>query len=69
MIEEINGFEKFEALLPNYLYMFSFLKSKRLKYLSKMLNSIRVFCVQVPWDMKRLGEVHDAICEHGSGVK
>ncbi|MCO4846163.1 MAG: hypothetical protein KC427_09110 [Sulfurovum sp.] len=67
-IEEIKGFAKFDALLPNYLYMFSHLKPKRLKYLSSMLNGIKVFRVQVPWDMRRLGEVHDMICEHSRGV-
>jgi len=64
LIEEINGFKKFDTLLPNYLYMFTHLKPKRLKYLSVMLNSIRVFRVQVPWNMERLAEVHDKICEH-----
>jgi hypothetical protein len=63
-IEEIKGFAKFDALLPNYLYMFSYLKPKRLKYLSSMLKSIKVFHVQVPWDMERLAEVHDAIIDH-----
>ncbi len=48
--------------------MFSHLKPKRLKYLSQMLNSIRVFRVQVPWDIERLGEVHDMICEHSKGM-
>jgi len=67
-IEEIKGFKKFGVLLPNYLYMFSYLKPQRLKYLSSMLNSIRVFRVQVPWDMERLGEVHDMICEHSKGL-
>ena len=63
-IDEIKGFEKFDALLPNYLYMFSHLRPKRLNYLSKMLNNIKVFRVNVPWDMERLGEVHDTICDH-----
>jgi len=68
IIEEIKGFKKFDALLPSYLYMFSYLKPKRLKYLSFMLNSIKVFRVQVPWDMERLGEVHDMICEHSKSI-
>ncbi|MDM5263038.1 hypothetical protein PF327_02395 [Sulfurovum sp. XTW-4] len=63
-IKEIKGFAKFDFLLPNYLYMFSHLKLIRLKYLSQMLNSIKVFHVQVPWDMERLDEVHDMICAH-----
>ena len=64
VIEEIKGFEKFDTLLPNYLYIFSWLKPKRLQYLSKMLNSIKVFRVQVPFDMERLGEVHNVIIRH-----
>lgn len=67
-IKEIKGFGKFDTLLPNYIYMFSYSKPQPLKYLSKILNSIRVFRVQVPWDMERLGEVHYAICEHSKGL-
>ncbi len=67
-IEEIKGFAKFDALLPNYLYTFSWLRPERLKYLSKMLNDVRVFHVQIPWYMERLGEVHDVICEHSKDI-
>ncbi len=67
-IKEIKGFAKFDALLPNYLYMFSHLKPKRLKYLSTMLNGIKVFRVQVPWNLKKLGNVYDMICEHSKGL-
>ena len=68
IIEEIKGFKKFDTLLPNYLYMFSYLMPKRLKYLARMLNGVRVFHVQVPWDIERLDEIHDVICEHSRGV-
>ncbi|WP_373033746.1 hypothetical protein [Sulfurovum sp.] len=68
-IEEIKGFSKFDVLLPNYLYMFSWLKPQQLKYLSKMLNSIRVFHVKVPWDMERLAAMHEVICEHSRSIK
>jgi hypothetical protein len=68
-IQEIVGFEKFDTLLPNYLYTFSFLKQQRLAYLSAMLNDIRMFRVQVPWDLDRLSEVHDAVCTHSGGMK
>ncbi|RLA76112.1 MAG: hypothetical protein DRG30_03560 [Epsilonproteobacteria bacterium] len=66
-IEEIKGYQKFDTLLPNYLYSFSYLRPFRLKYLSGMLNNTKVFRVEVPWSMKRLGEVYDMICEHGGG--
>ncbi len=67
-IEEIKGFSKFDALLPNYLYMFSWLRPERLKYLSTMLNSVRVFHVKVPWDRDRLGEVHDTLLKHCNNI-
>ena len=68
-IKEIKGFEKFNRLLLNHIYVFSFLKEKRLKYLSEMLNDIKVFHVKVPWDKERLGEVHDAVCRHSKGIE
>jgi len=67
-IEEVKGFAKFDALLPNYLYMFSHLKQARLKYLSQMMNGIKVFHVKVPWNMERLGEVHDMIAGHSRSL-
>jgi len=36
-IKEVKGFTKFDAILPSYLYMFSWLKPQRLKYLSQMV--------------------------------
>ena len=62
--EEITGYQKFDRLLPSYLFLFSFLKPKRLRYLGAMLNSIRVFSVQVPRDKERLNEVYEALCAH-----
>lgn len=67
-IEEVKGFAKFDALLPNYLYKFSYLQPQQLEYLSSILNSIKVFHLQVPWDIARLGEVHDMICEHSRSI-
>ena len=68
-INEVKGFAKFDAILPNYLYMFSYLKPQRLRYLSSMLDCIKVFHVEVPWDMERLGEVHDIIVSHSKSVQ
>lgn len=63
-IEEMKGYKKFDALLPNYLYVFSWLKQERFKYFSQMLDSVKVFRITVPWDMERLEEVYEAICTH-----
>lgn len=65
-ITEINGFKKFEMLLPNYLYSFNFLRTQRLKYLAEMVNHIPVYLVNRPWDMGLLGDVHDAIFQHST---
>lgn len=68
-IDEITGFKKFETLLPNYLYMFPFLKPQRLRYLTQMLNRIKVFSVKVPWDLQLQSKVHDAICNHSQKIE
>jgi hypothetical protein len=68
-IEEIRGFSKFDILLPNYLYMFSYLKPKRLGYLSSMLNRVKVFQIYLPWRKDRLHEVHEMICQHSKSLK
>lgn len=68
MIEEIKGFNKFDILLSNYLYLFSWLRPSRLEYLSNMLNEVRVFHVKVPWDINRLGEVYDKINQHSKNI-
>jgi len=68
-IKEIKGYQKFDILLPNYLYVFSWIKEERFKYISQMLQSVSVFRVTVPWDMNRLDEVYDAINIHTNNIK
>jgi len=46
-----------------------FLKVKRFKFLMKMAKQVRVFKIQVPWDIKRLNEVHNVICEHSEEIE
>ena len=64
VISEIRGFHKFDSLLPHYLFTFPWNKLQRIKYLSRINNSIRVFSITVPWDMDRLPQVHQAITTH-----
>jgi len=65
---EVKGYKKFKALLPNYLYMFAYLKPRRLQYLSEMLNTIQVFSIQVPRNLELLEQVYDAICKHSETI-
>jgi len=68
-ISEVKGAQKFDVLYPNYLYTLRWLQPLRLKYLAGMLNNIRVFYVQVPWDMEKLGKVHAVICKHSEEIE
>jgi hypothetical protein len=67
-ITEVVGFRKFEELMPNYLYSFSFLQRQRLRWLGQLADQSLVFRVRRPWDMGRMHEVYEAICVHSQGV-
>ena len=67
-ITEVTGFRKFEELLPNYLYSFSFLQKQRLKWLAQLADQSLVFQVRRPWNLERMPEVYEAICAHSRSV-
>jgi len=58
------GIEKFKLLRYSSEINLSFLKEKRFAFLTRMAKAVPVYKVTVPWDMKRLGEVHAMICKH-----
>lgn len=62
-VRPIEGYQKFHAVYPNYLFAFPFLKKQRIQYLTGMLNGVKVFEVDVPWDKQRIDEVYRTICE------
>jgi len=63
-IEQVTGHRSFAQLAPSYLFRFNFMKEKRLRYLAKMVGSVPLYRLNVPWSLERLGEVHEAICSH-----
>ncbi|MEM1156219.1 MAG: hypothetical protein AAGI44_18950 [Pseudomonadota bacterium] len=63
-IEELTGYRKFEALLSNYLYTFDFLHPHRLAWLAELAERTPIYRIRRPWDLSRLGDVYEAICEH-----
>ena len=67
-ITEVEGFRKFEQLLPNYLFGFSFLQQQRLRWLAGLADQSRVFRVQRPWSLERMREVYEALCAHSRTV-
>jgi hypothetical protein len=64
VITEVQGFRKFEQLLPNYLFGFGFLKEQRLHWLAGLADQSQLFRVRRPWSLGRMQEVYDAVCEH-----
>jgi hypothetical protein len=67
-ITEVTGFRKFEQLLPNYLFSFSFLQAQRLRWLAGLADQSLVFRVSRPWDLARMHEVYEGICTHSRGL-
>lgn len=66
-ITEVEGFRKFEQLLPNYLFAFRFLQQQRMQWLAGLADQSRVFRVERPWNLERMQEVYEAICAHSRG--
>ena len=66
-ITELHGIEKFKSLRYSSEINLSFLKTKRFTFLSRLAKAVPVYRVTVPWDMERLGEVHNRIVEHSNG--
>lgn len=60
-IEEVTGYSKFEQLMPSYLFEFSFLQERRLRWLSTLVDQVPVFKVTRPWGLERLQETYSAI--------
>jgi len=67
-ISEVEGFRKFEQLLPNYLFGFRFLQQQRMRWLAGLADQSRVFRVQRPWNLERMQEVYEAICAHSRSL-
>jgi hypothetical protein len=68
VITEVAGFQKFEQLMPNYLFSFHFLLQQRLRWLASLADQSLVFRVRRPWNMKRQQEVYEAICAHSRNL-
>ncbi len=63
-ITELNGIEKFKTLRFSSEINLSFLKTERFTLLTNFTRQVPVFKISVPWDIERLSEVYDEICQH-----
>jgi hypothetical protein len=65
-INLLSGIEKIMALRSAKEMNLFFPESKQLAYLGQIAKQISLFKVTVPWDMERLDEVYNNICEHSN---
>jgi hypothetical protein len=68
-ITEVEGYRKFEQLLPNYLFGFRFLQQQRMRWLAQLADQSLVFRVRRPWSLDRMHEVYDTICTHSRSLQ
>lgn len=60
-IYEMRGIDKFETLYSSRFIDFSSAKVDSYHYYTKMANSVNIYRIDIPWDKKRLSEIHDKI--------
>ncbi len=63
VIKEVKGVEKFKALYHAVFIEFPFRKKERFTFFSQMAQAVTVYRISIPWDLKRLEEVHKAIVD------
>lgn len=68
VITQVKGIEKFKVFHYSSFIDFSFLKERRLHFFSDMAKQVAVYKISIPWDIKRLKEVYEAICTHTNSL-
>ncbi len=63
-ITELKGIEKFKAFHYSSFIHFEFMREERFTFFMQMGQSVAVYQVAIPWDLKRLGEVYEMIVRH-----
>ena len=61
VIEEIKGVEKYRSFYFSAFVNFDFLKKRRFKWMSELLDAVPVYRVKIPWDLSRLNELYQQI--------
>jgi hypothetical protein len=67
-IEAVQGFRKFEELLPNYLFSLDYLRARRLAWLARMAEVIPVYRVSRPWELSQMEQTYRALRAHAAAL-
>ncbi len=62
--EPLQGLEKYKALQYNVDFNLPLNKARSFALIAKIARSVDVYTLHLPWDLKRLDEVYEAIHEH-----
>ncbi len=63
-IEELKGIDKFKAFYYTSFVNFDFMKRERFEFFAEMAQVVPIYKIKIPWDLKRLEEVYQAILRH-----
>ncbi|WP_292656511.1 hypothetical protein [Nitratifractor sp.] len=63
-VTPVRGVERFNILHQSQFVRFAFLKHRRYAFALEMAKVVPVFQLTVPWDLKRLDEVYEAVRRH-----
>ena len=61
ILKEVKGIEKFKAFHQSIFIEFPFRKKERFAFFGEMAQTVPVYIITIPWDLKRLDEVYQAI--------
>jgi hypothetical protein len=68
-IIELKGIEKFKAFHYSSFIDFSFMKQERFGFFMETAKHVPVYKIIIPWDVERLNEVYDSICQHSKEIE
>ncbi len=60
-VGEIKGIDKFEAFHYSSFIHFDFMKEERFTFFTQLSRYVSVYQITIPWDRKRLKEIHEMI--------
>ncbi len=60
----LRGLEKYKALQYNFDFNLPLNKARSFELIAKIAKVIDVYSIDIPWDLTRLHEVYEAICQH-----
>jgi len=62
--EKLSGLDTFKALQYNFDFTLPLNKARSFELIAKIASNIEIYILSIPWDLHRLPDVYQAVCEH-----